>query len=227
MSRSVKTKYVNRVKICVLSTICILFIVILGSSCISPVPVTGGASNLKKGKSDKYFYIGGSIAGYDITQSINISQTLPLSFGFGLRYGISDVVDIEMMSWSGFTDIGIIPTLHFQLIDKSNKLKLCIRGLTSFGMAYSGSVWEFGGIPELIWGPNDNIYTGFRYEHRVQVEKEGVNVIPVLCFFTGIEEGNDIFRNFLPFFSVQFDYSQSIWQCNAGGTIHIKRKKKE
>lgn len=217
----------NKTKNFVLLITCLLFIVISGLSCISTIPVTSGASNLEKGEFDPYYYMGLCATQSEKDSVRDKSDASLINVGSGIRYGISKFINIDMLLWTGLKDIGFSPSLHFQLVDNYQRLKLCFRGLISYGDLACGKL-EYGGMTELVWGPNESIYLGLRYEHRLQKnENDETIVMPIYCFFMGCEEGVKFFDNVTPFFSMQFGFSQRIVQYNLGMTFHFKRKKKE
>jgi hypothetical protein len=205
-------------------------------SCLPVVPAVGGASNIKRGQVDPYVSGGLNFSMYNLWDSMFVGGRN--TFGVvapGLRYGLVDAVNVGLQAWTSISDIGVSPSLHFQLLGGVRRLNLCLRGSVSKFIFAGDKRVEYWAMPELIFGPTENLYFGFRYEYRsvnTHFNKtynhpayDSTWGVPLLCAFFGTEYGEK-FQWATPYALVHYDMSLKVWQVSFGTTCHFLRGKK-
>lgn len=204
-------------------------------SCLPVVPAVGGASNIKRGKVDPYVSGGLSFSMYNLWDSMFVGGRNTVGVvAPGLRYGIVDAVNVGLQAWTSISDIGVSPSLHFQLLDGKQRLNLCLRGSVSKFIFAGDKRFELWAMPELVFGPTETLYFGFRYEYRsvnTHFKKTYEHPAydstwggPLLCAFFGTEYGKKI-RWATPYVLVHYDMSLKVWQVSFGATYHFLRGK--
>lgn len=220
-------KYGNQVNNFILNIICLVLIVLLFPSCFSHIPVTGGASNLKKGEFDLYIPVEMFKYIIDFNRSTVWDTNSSLySFSSGFRYGISDVFNVEPLLWLDIYEIGFSPNIHFQLIDSNHRLRLCLK--TYLSKRFNNKVAEFGIMPELIWGLNEYFFAGLRYEQHFIAKNNGnIIAMPVTGAFIGAEKGRKILQKIKPVLLIQFGLKEKNLILNCDWTFHLRINKKD
>lgn len=204
-------------------------------SCLPVVPTIDGASNIKRGRVDPYVTGGLNFTMYNFWDNRFVGGRNTVGvIAPGLRYGIVDAVNVGLQAWTSISDIGVSPSLHFQLLGGKRRLNLCLRGSVSKFIFAGDKRIEYWAMPALIFGPTETLYFGFRYEYRsvnTHFNKthehpayDSTWGVPLLCAFFGTEYGKKL-PWATPYVLVHYDMSLKIWQFSVGATYHFLRPK--
>ena len=208
------------------------------SGCVSTLPVTQGPLNLNKGQFDPHFSIAGHLTNYDSWNGMGDEGHSELFTGLvGMNYGLSNFLNVGANYWLGLAgETGIGPQLSIQLLKGTQKLNLCLKGGVAWPYSYPEALLSLIGIPELIWGPCEYFFVGFRYSYRwykenidkfndrYDVSKVYVEDYKWSFQTSGVFISSDyspVFMKTQPFLMYNYNFDSSVWQITIGFSYHF------